>query len=171
MTRLLAVLAVGVLAGIAVAERPPPGPVEHKSDTGRYTVTFPARSAPASVDKELATSAGNLTVWTTKGESAGAVYAVTYTDYPESFGIVNPKEILEGVVNRMKGDDGKATVDDTTLEGVSGKVVTVTAGENVVRAKVFLVEQRLYIVTVSGKKETTRGDAPDKFLSSFAFTK
>src|SRR5205823_3744841 len=105
------------------------------------------------------------------GESGGAVYAVTYTDYPETFAIVSPKEILDGVVNRMKGDDGKATADDITLNGVSGKLVTIAAGENVVRAKVFLDERRLFMVTVCGKKDATRGDAADKFLSSFDFTK
>lgn len=169
MTRLLAVLVVGVWAGVAFADKKPSA-TDYTSEGGRYSVTFPAKMKDNA--EPVATSAGNLTVVTSRGEFGGAVYSVTYTDYPATFGIVAPKDLLDGVVNGMKGSDGKVTTtEQLTVGPAKGRSVTITAGENTVRAKVLLLDDRLYIVMVSGKKDTTRTAEADKFLDSFALTK
>ena len=171
MTRLLAVIILGLWSGVALADKKPT-PTEYTSEGGRYSATFPAKVSTKDDSEQVATSAGNLSVVTSRCEAGGAVYSVTYTDYPTSFGIVSPKDILDGVVNGMKGSDGKvATTEDVVVGVAKGRSVTITAGDNTVRAKVLLIDERLYIVMVTGKKDTTRVPEADKFLDSFTLTK
>jgi hypothetical protein len=170
MRTLLAVLVVGVGVGTALADKPTAA--GHVSDAGKYSVVFPAKPTKVDADKAVATASGNLTVITSKYESGNAVYSVTYTDYPESFKEVIPSRVLDGVVNGMKGTDGQLLGSETfDVEGGAGRSVTISAGENVVRAKVYLTGRRLYLVQVSGRKDTTKGKAADDFLASFHLTK
>jgi hypothetical protein len=155
---------------VALADKKPTV-TEYTSENGRFLVTFPAKPSTVGDEKERATTAGNLMIVTSKCETGGVVYSVTYTDYPATFGIVASKEILDGVVNGMKGGDGKATSEEITADGVKGRNATITAGENVVRARVFLSDRRLYVVMASGKKDSTRGEVTDKFLDSFMFAR
>lgn len=171
MTRLLAVMVMGLWTGVALADKKP-NPTEYTSEGGKYTVTFPAKVSTKDDSESVATSAGNLTVVTSRSDFNGTIYSVTYTDYPAAFGIVTTKEVLDGVVNGMKGSDGKvATTEDVAVGAAKGRGVTITSGDNTVRAKVLLLDERLYIVMVSGKRETTRTAEADKFLDSFALTK
>jgi hypothetical protein len=169
MTRLLAVLALGVWAGAAVAQKS--SEREYESDAGRYTVTFPAKPSKKEDDRTVATAGGNLVVVTTRCEANGVIYSVAYTDYPTSFREVNASRILEGVVSGMKGDSKDATATELSDGEHSGRLVGVNSGENAMRAKVLLVGQRLYLVQVSGRKKAVATDATDKFLSSFVLDK
>jgi hypothetical protein len=170
MARGLAVLACGFLAGAALAQKS--NTAEHVSNAGKYSVVFPLKPSKVDADKSLATAAGNLAVVTSKAETSGAVYSVTYTDYPTAFREVSPARILEQVVAGMKGTDGEVSwTDDFTLDGATGRQVNIVAGENMVKAKVVLADTRLYLVQVSGKKEAVKGRAGDDFLASFALRK
>jgi hypothetical protein len=164
------VFALGVLTGTALAASPPK-PKDYTSEGGGYSVQFPGSSVKVEDDKApVATSAGNLKVVTAKCESNGVIYSVTYTDYPDTFGVVSTKEVLDGVVAGMKGSDGTVKATDITESEVSGRAVTVTAGDNLVRGKVFLDGRRLYLVMACGKKGAVQ-PAADKFLDSFAFSR
>ncbi len=170
MRTVLAVLVLVLGVGTALADKPTTS--GHVSDAGKYSVVFPGKPTKLDSDKAVATAGGNLTVITSKYESGSAVYSVTYTDYPESFKEVIPSRVLDGVVNGMKGADGELLGSDVIdLDGGAGRSVTISAGENQVRAKVFLSGRRLYLVQVSGRKDATRGKSVDDFLSSFHLTK
>ena len=186
MTRLMAVAVCGLWAGVALADKtprspptPPSPPGKHTSDGGGFTVQFPTRPTSVEDAKQIATPAGNQTVTTTKVETGGVVYSVSWTEYPESFGIVSAKEILDGVVGGMKGKDGRVfgfdgkdgTGEDISLDGVTGRRLAVAAGDNLARAKLYLKERRLYMVLVSGRREASQGGQADRFLDSFAWAK
>jgi len=170
MRTLLATLVVGVGVGTAFAEKPTS--TGHVSDAGKYSVVFPAKPTKVDADKAVATASGNVTVITSKYESGNVVYSVTYTDYPESFKEVSPTRLLDGVVNGMKGTDGDLRATESfDVEGGAGRSVTILAGENVVRAKLYLQGRRLYLVQVSGKRDATNGKTADDFLASFHLAK
>jgi hypothetical protein len=143
----------------------------HVSDAGRYSVVFPQKPTKLEDDKPLSTTGGTLTIVTSRAESNGLVYSVTYADYPDAIRGVSPSVILDGVVNGMKGPDGEVSAKGE-LTGLSadttGRAVTIVARENCVRAKVIYTGQRLYLVQVCGKKEAVQGKAADDFLASFA---
>lgn len=169
MTRLIAVLALGICAGAALAQKTTER--GHVSDAGKYSVVFPAKPNKTEDDRTVATAGGNLTVVTTRCEVSNVVYSVTYTDYPDSFREVNAGRVLDGVVAGMKGDAKDATSTELTEGESVGRLVSVYSGENGMRAKVVLVGQRLYLVQVSGKKKAVATDATDKFLNSFVLAK
>ena len=170
MRRILAGLILVVGAGTAVADKP--NTTGHVSDAGQFSVVFPTKPTKTDSDKSVSTAAGNLTVVTSKCESNSVVYSVTYTDYPESFKDVIATRLLDGVVTGMKGTDGQVIGDEKlTVEGGTGRSVTIAAGESLVRAHLYLCGRRLYLVQVSGKKEATKGKTADEFLTSFHLTK
>ncbi len=172
MRKLLAVIVLGLCVGVVSAEKPTAN--GHVSDAGKFSVVFPAKPTKLDGDKQLATAGGNLTVYTSKYETGDAIYSVTWTDYPESYKEVSASKLLDGVVNGMKGTDGKSEDDKPfDVTGGAGRSVTITVKDssNVVRAKLFLSGRRLYMVQVSGKKDATKGKAADDFLASFCLTK
>lgn len=170
MRRWYAIVVLALCAGVAIADKPSIS--KFITEAGRYSVEFPTRPSKLDADKSLATSGGNLTVVMSKAEKDGIVFSVTYTDYPESFNNVSASRILDGVIDRMKGDDGQVSGDGGfEVDGGSGRAVTITAGENVVKSKVALVGRRLYLVQACGKKEPMRGRSVDDFLASFRLTK
>jgi hypothetical protein len=141
---------------------------------GRFKARMP-RGADSDT-KELATGPGGIqAVPVTTVRATGpdrAVYAVTYADYPESFRSVAAKALLDGVRDGLKGTDGKVVQDEETTaragtETITGRAFRIEAGSNVVRARVFLVENRLYQVMVTGKKSAVDRATADEFLKSF----
>ena len=147
---------------------------DYTTSDGRFKVRMP-RGADTDT-KDLATGPGGIqSVPVTTVRATGpdkGVYAVAYADYPESFRAVPAKTLLDGVRDGLKGTDGKVALDEeTTLragtETVTGRAFRIEAGSNVVRARVFLVENRLYQVMVTGKKSAVDGATADEFLKSF----
>ena len=173
--RAVAPLALLLLATPAYADKEP-RLEDYQSEAGRFKVRMPV--GPRKVDsKELATGKGkqSIAVTTEKVDvPGGAVFAVTYADYPKSFEEVAPKTILDGVRDGLKGTDGKVTRDDETTLGtdkISGRDLRIEAGKNVIRARVFLADNRLYQVMVTGGKDAVSTKFADEFLKSFEVTK
>jgi hypothetical protein len=169
MRNWLGLVAVLLCVGVATADKPVQGGVV--SEGGRYSVVFPTKPSKTDSEKVLATAGGNLTVTTSRSESSSVVYSVTYTDYPMAFKEASAAELLKGVVNGMKGNDGTVSGEaDFDVPGGVGRVFTITAGDNLVRGKVALVGNRLYLVQVSGKKDAAKVKPADEFLSSFVIS-
>ncbi|MCU0705747.1 MAG: hypothetical protein MUF18_17400 [Fimbriiglobus sp.] len=170
MTRSLAVLLLVLGAGAALAQKS--SSTGHVSDVGRYSVVFPAKPAKLDVDKPLATSAGNLTLYSSKVEASNVVYSVSFVDYPPSFKEVQPDRILDGVLDGLKGRDGQIMAQSKwTVANGDGREVTIQAGANVVRAKVCIVDRRLYLVQVCGKGSAVIAEKAEEFLSGFQLAK
>ncbi len=157
-----------LLLGSIVCARPPE-PVTITSDSGRFTVTFPAKPSTAS-SKEIVTDAGTLTVITQKVEVAGVNYALSYTDYPESFRLANAKDVLDGAAKAMVGDSA-GSVKDLTQDGVPGRTLAIGGGDNEVKARIFLDGRRIYVVVACGTAKSMKGSAADGFVGGLNLAK
>ena len=157
-----------LLASVAVA-RPPGVEPPTVSDGGRYVVAFPVKANPP-VDREVVTDAGTLAVTTQRVESGGVQFAVSYTDYPDSFRRASGKDILDGAAKALAAD-GSAGVTPFTQNGVPGRTVAVSGGENEVRARLYLDGRRLYVVVACGPQRAMRGSAAEAFIGSFGISK
>jgi len=170
MRRWLVVVVLALSAGVVLADRSSVS--KYASESGKFSIDFPTRPNKTDSDKSLATASGNVTVVTSKAEKDGLVFSVTFVNYPDSFASVSASRVLDGVIDGMKGNDGQVSAISSFDEaGGSGRLATITAGENVVKVKTILVGTRLYLVQVCGKKDAMRARTTDEFLSSFRLTK
>jgi len=150
---------------------------DYQSEAGRFKVKLPGR--PKTESKDLATGRGKqvITVTTEKVDTLnGAVFAVTYADYPDSYKDAPAKTILEGVRDGLKGTDGKVIKDEETSvqlneAKIPGRDLRIEAGKSVIRARIFIHGQRLYQVLVTGTKDTVNTKDADAFLKSFELAK
>jgi hypothetical protein len=155
-----------VVASVAIAR--PPEPVPTTSEAGRFTVTFPAK--PSQTEKDIVTDAGTLKVTTLKAETGGVQYAVSFTDYPNSFRQTSAKDILDAAAKAMAGDSA-GSVKEFTQEGVPGRTLTLGGGDNEVKARLFLDGQRLYVVVACGTQKAMKGSSADSFVGGFSLSK
>jgi hypothetical protein len=159
---------------IAFAEKPERNekPKPYESSENQYRVAFP--KDPTVTSKKLATAAGPLPVHTARAEaSKDLVLSVTVTTYPESFLDVTPSKLLDGVRDGLKGADGTVKADKEITFGDGkhpARDVTVEAGKTTIRAKLILVDRRLYQVMLTGSKDKVAA-AEDEFLKSFELMK
>ena len=146
---------------------------EYKSGDGHFSVRF--AKSPAISHRELATSAGVLSVETAKSESGrDPVYSVSFTTYPFNFGDVDAKTILDGVRDGLKGQDGELRTDQVIDQDDSQSVardVRITAGKNTIRARLVMVDRRLIQVLAVGTKDSMDGKEVEAFFKSFEVEK
>jgi hypothetical protein len=140
------------------------------SDQG-YTAIFPSEVDTST--KELATTAGNMSVRAARSDFGGVVYSVTVTEFPDSFRDATAAKLLDATRDGMKGVDGNLAKESASnLDGVQGKEVRIEVGRsNAIRARMFFVNHRLYQVMVVGPKDKLDGGEPDQFLKSFGWAR
>jgi hypothetical protein len=149
------------------------GPAEKLfvSPEGRFAVRFP--SVPAATKHTLNTPAGPVALLgftvTDKAKSMG--YAVLYSDIPLKPGqAVDPDRMLGAGVFALADRPENRLVEDRliSLDGNPGREVVVEQSEQVlVKARIYVVGQRLYQVIVIAPK--AKGFPPEAaaFLDSF----
>lgn len=144
---------------------------EFTSEEGGFTVMMP--KTPTHETSEIPTAIGPVTMHTFSASNNNKwAYMVIYSDYDaESVSAADPSTMLEGARDGvMKQLGGKIVIDrDLTIGGYPGKEVEVVTSDKQFRcrARLFLVDNRLYqvIAVVPGKAKLTK-DA-EKFLESF----
>jgi len=149
---------------------------EFKSEAGKFSLTVPAPMNEKT--QEVETGAGKITVHMYLSEIASGAYLAFYSDYPaEAVKQVGAKSILDnardGAANNIKG---KVTREkEVELDGHPGREFDVEAklnGADVkITARLFLVDNRLYMVYVAYKVEQGSAEEIDKFLNSFKLLK
>lgn len=103
-------------------------------------------------------------------------YSVTHVEFPEGFKGVEPKTILDGARDGVRGPEGLGgkVVSDKAIEvgptKLPGREVVVQAKKNWVRVRMLLVEARLYQITVAGTEANVNAEAAREFLDSFRVT-
>jgi hypothetical protein len=160
-------------AGSAQGKRKEPEPKEYTSPTFKYKAYFPEKT-PRESTKKVKTNGGELEQGTASVELRDGVFSVTVTLLPEAVATTDPKTVLDGVRDGIKGKDGELE-SDAAIEQVAGKTpgreFLFTFRKNQLKTRVFLVENRLYQVTVTGPKAVVTGDTAGKFLAAFEVTK
>jgi len=176
--RLPVLFALSVLLLLGTTAQADPKIVDFTSKDGRYSVKIPGKTRQDT--KKLAIGATGLAIPVVTDRVDGpnsTILAVTYADYPDTFRDVDPKTILNGVRDGLKGTDGKVALDEKVTLGkdedkVEGREFRIEAGtKTAVRVRVFLVDTRLYQVMVTGTKETVNSKAATEFLDSFKLLK
>jgi hypothetical protein len=150
-----------------------PTPQEFISKPGRFSVTA-ARPFKETVQSN-SSAAGKLATHQFNAELENRTDIVSYTDYPVDFINQNdPEKILDGAsigaVAVLNGSFVSAS--KITLEGNPGReimaVVKTPNGQSLaVKAHLYLVKNRLYMVLTAAKNGQVSSTEIDAFLSSF----
>lgn len=162
----LLVFAVGVAA--AHAEDKPEWK-EFASQEGRFKVLMPGTPKPEKFDTESDFGKGVLYMNSVAVDKT--MYAANYCDFPAEIKKAPIKQVFDssrdGAVANMQGK--LAGEKDIKLGDHPGREIQieVAGGKQLFRARVYLVEQRLYQVVVMGSREAANSKEADKFLDSF----
>lgn len=153
----------------------PPKLETYTSAEGKFRVLL--LPDPKITSDKIATSSGAIPFTNVRSDAGrGLSYGVTFADYPDSFQDLDPKTILDGVRDGLKGSDGKVVSDTDVKIGPEGKQlpareVKITAGKNTIRVRLLLVGGRLYQVMVAGSESSATSKQSDEFLGSFEIVK
>ncbi|KAM3101875.1 hypothetical protein ACKFKF_06325 [Phormidesmis sp. 146-12] len=146
---------------------------EFKSQTGKFSVTSPI--ALREETKTLDTMAGKINLHMFTATEKNKAYFVAYADYPEQLlKVSNPEKMLDGARDGAVSNVNGKLVDEkkVSIDGSPGRELTIEAkGSNgqdgTVKARVFLVKNRLYQAMVVAPKEEVNATEMDAFLQSF----
>jgi hypothetical protein len=153
----------------------PPKLETYTSADGQFRVLL--LPDPKVTSDKIATPSGAVPFTTVRSDAGrGLSYGVTFADYPESFQDLDPKTVLDGVRDGLKGPDGKVVADVEIKIGPEAKQlpareVKIVAGKNAIRVRLLLVGGRLYQVMVTGTEAGVTGKPADEFLGSFEVLK
>jgi hypothetical protein len=165
MGRICLGLSLPLLLGSAQPEIPE-GWISVVSKEGRFTAAMPA--APSEKKQQVKTATGQLGVVMLVAEGRDStVFVISYADYPEAElkGSVHKRldHARDGAVASARGTLRSEKAID--LKGHPGRDIVIEKnGETAVRARIFLVKNRLYQVMVLGAPPA--GDVAS-FLASF----
>jgi hypothetical protein len=142
---------------------------EFTSKEGRFKVLMPGTPKQTKADAE--SDFGKGVLYMNVAEAGRTMYGANYGDYPAKIKEIPIKQVFDssrdGAVANLEGK--LATEKDIKLGKHPGREIQieVAGGKQIFRARVYLVEQRLYQVVVFGTKATAASKEADKFLDSF----
>jgi hypothetical protein len=171
--RLLALLALLVpsLAACGSSTSSSQPPSEFKSETGGFSIATPysLKETTQSVD----TAAGKVETHMFRAEQGQEAWVVAYSELPvEIVQASDPRGMLEasrdGAVANINGE----LVSDApiSLNEYPGREFTASAQGLSLRARMFLVENRLYQIMAVVPKDKENSKEIDDFLQSFQLT-
>jgi hypothetical protein len=160
------------VSSLAMARNPKPklNPV---TVVDRFSVVFPDLTASKHTILTFDNSQTRMDYCTWRTDFDGVEYLTAYSSFPDSgsaavYAKIKPDVFLKGARDGMKGKDGLVTLDEEiSVDEASGRNLTIEAGKNVVRAKLFYKNQTLYQVLVAGPKDKVTGSEATRFLESF----
>jgi hypothetical protein len=144
----------------------------YTSAEGGFSVRLPAEPKGQKIILDTGVGRTYLNIYILNRKDDNFVYSIGYVDYPASlFQLKNADKILDdgrdGAVKNIKGkliSESKISINKNP-----GREVTIeaTAGDAVLRAKFFLVGQRMYQLMVTTSKKKSKSYQILKFLDSF----
>jgi hypothetical protein len=166
------VLLVVAVAGCSMAADDQPQWKEFTSKEGQFKVLMPGKPEQKKLETESDFGKGMLHMNTVELDKM--MYGANYCDFPAKIKEIPRKKVFDssrdGAVENLKGK--LASEKDIKLGDHAGRElhIDVAGGKQLFRARVYLVDQRLYQVVVFGSKEAATSKAADKFLDSFQLT-
>jgi hypothetical protein len=145
----------------------------YSSKGGKYSVSLPGK--PTESDKPIDSAAGEITIhMALLSPNNDLAYLVTYNDYPDAALAGTDKEgMLDGVRDgNLKSFGGKVASEKKMTIGKDKfpgrEILLEKAGETTVyRARMYLVNNRLYQVVIVASKDVATSKDTDKYLESF----
>jgi hypothetical protein len=149
---------------------------EFSSAAGRFSVSSPYTLTENT--QSIDTQVGAVELHMFSANQPTQTLIVSYSDYPaELVSKSNPDKILDGSRNGMVQNSKGQLLSETriTIDGHPGRELTVSSTadngqELLLRSRIYLVENRLYQVTVVTIKDKANPQAIDQFLQSFKLT-
>jgi hypothetical protein len=162
-----------MLAGCLASCSAPPTIKEFKSEAGRFSVMTPAPLQEAVQPVE--TQGGKIDLHLFSAQQDDIAYFVAYCDYaPELARPDNAEKMLDGARDGAVGNShGKLTSEtNISLAGHPGREVVITAASEdrppvTIKGRLFMVQNRLYQITVVAPRSQAGDKAVDDFLQSF----
>lgn len=151
----------------------PPTIQEFKSETGGFSVMTPAPLQEAVQPVETQSSKIDLHLFSAQQDDIA--YFVAYCDYaPDLARPDNAEKMLDGARDGAVGNTHGKLISETaiTLAGHPGREVVIEArGEDrppvTIKGRLFMVQNRLYQITVVAPRSRAGDKAMDDFLQSF----
>lgn len=160
------------LAHMVIAAEPPTGQ-EFVSKEGKFKVLAMGTLKQEKLETE--SDFGKSTLHMNTFEVGNVFYAANFNDFPSGIKDVELNKIYdssrEGAIANLEGkldSEKEIKIGDFPAREIRIKV---SMGKFLFRARVCLVEQRLYQVVVFGPPEEAVSKDADKFLDSFTLTK
>jgi hypothetical protein len=136
-------------------------------DEGRFTASFP--SDPVSESLEIDTVFGRVTLTVNAVNAGKTAFFAGYYDIPENVGL-SEAELLDAERDRgLKGASASLLRDEPfSTAGYSGRLIVAERAQLRVRARNFIIGQRLYSVMVVSQIRTDSETTANKFFESFS---
>jgi hypothetical protein len=172
MRSFLIVASISIFSVIAKADEKKAEWKAFTSKEGKFKVLMPGTPKQEKLDAESDFGKGVLHMNVV--QLGKTMYGANYSDFPAEIKKFPIKQILDssrdGAVDNLKGKLAKEK--DIKLDKYPGREVQIEVGEGkqLFRARVYLVDQRLYQVVVFGTKEEATSKEAEKFLDSFMLT-
>ena len=141
---------------------------EYRPQGGRCLVSVP--KTPDHSVKDVSSDVGTLKMHQFMMDYGEHAFLFTYTDYPAKlFETKSNNDILEDVVKGSTGDGEVIREVELEIDGFAGKEYVVQKTDFTLKARIFLVKQRLYqlIAVYPPDKASTLTPQADQFLQSF----
>lgn len=146
---------------------------EFASKEGGFKVIMPGTPEHQQFDTESDFGKGVLHMYSI--QAGKTIYGANYCDFPAEIKKAPLKKVYDasrdGAVANLKGKLASEKEIKLGKYPVREIQIEVAEGKQLFRARVFLVEQRLYQVVVMGTKEAATSKEADKFLESFKLNK
>jgi hypothetical protein len=159
-------VAVGAISGSADDQ---PDWKEFASKEGRFKVLM--RGTPEQYKLDAESDFGKGVLHMNSVQADKTMYGANYCDFPAEIKKAPLKQVYDssrdGAVANLEGK--LASEKDIKLGDYPGREIRidVAGGKRLFRARVYLVDQRLYQVVVFGTREAATSKDADKFLDSF----
>lgn len=144
---------------------------KYKSKEGKFAIQFPAGVEV----KTDAQKVGNTETLIATAEDGDKTYHVAYLDLTEKAKNRTAKEILDasqnGGVNESGGKLERSKNITLGKDKWPGREVVVDVEGDKIKSRFYLIDTKLYVIAVSGKKDFALGKDAAKFLDSFEIMK
>jgi len=142
---------------------------EHTSAEGRFSAAFPGE--PTRQERTLNTCHGCIPFTMTHMEHGKEGMGVAYCDFPKEIVRKTSTEKLfdgvrDGAVVQFKG----LVIEDRMVNvyKATGREITIKIKDDLLgRARMLMVDNRLYLIQVTGSREQVNSDAAKRFFNSF----
>ena len=141
-----------------------------ESDTGRFSILFPG--APEKETESVPTTIGTIKTEFFMVEQKDMAYSVNYADYPaEVVAASDTRAMLDGArMGAMANVNGELLSEkEISLGGHPGREIEIEIADEdiIIRARFYLVENRLYVIQALSKESKASSPDIDEFLDSF----
>jgi hypothetical protein len=163
---------VFVLGAFSVHAGDQPEWKEFASKEGRFKIVMPG--APKQEELETESDFGKGVLHMNVAQADKTMYGANYCDFPAEIKNAPLKKVFDssrdGAVANLEGKLVRES--DIKLGDYPGREIHIGAedGKQLFRARVYLVDRRLYQVVVFGSKEAAISKQADKFFDSFKLT-